>query len=170
MQRSLAMHRNAVVVLEAARSAGLVIEVIEFPEATRTAVDAAEAIGVPVGAIVKSLVFAVGESSKGEGEIVVALVSGVNQLDERKLATAAGTRRAWRIDADAVRQATGFAVGGIPPFGYPVPLRTFFDPDLMNHEVVWAAAGTPRHNFKSDPSRLADATGATVAPITKVQP
>lgn len=162
------MHRNAAVVRDAAHAAGLTIDVIEFPEATRTAIEAAGAVGVAVGAIVKSLVFAVGESSKGDGEIVVALVSGDNQLDERKLAAAAGTRRAWRVDADAVREATGFAVGGIPPFGYPRPLRMFFDPDLMNHPVVWAAAGTPKHNFCSPPSALASATGATIAQLAKV--
>ena len=161
------MHRNAVIVTEAAQAAGLTIEVVEFPEITRTAIEAAEAVGVAVGAIVKSLVFAVGESSKGEGEVVVALVSGDNQLDEKKLAAAAGTRRAWRIDADAVRVATGFAVGGISPFGYPKPLRMFFDPDLMNFDVVWAAAGTPKHNFSSAPAQLATATGAVVVPLAK---
>jgi Cys-tRNA(Pro) deacylase len=164
------MHRNAVVVMEAAHAAGLSIEVIEYPEATRTAADAAAGIGVPVGAIVKSLVFAVGESSKTDGEIVVALVSGDNQLDERKLAAAAGARKAWRIDAQAVRDATGFAVGGIPPLGYPSPLRTFFDRDLLNHGVVWAAAGTPNHNFGSDPSDLLKATGATIVELAKVVP
>ena len=161
------MHRNAVVVMEAARAAGLAIEVVEHADETRTAIEAAQAVGVEVGAIVKSLVFAVGESSKGDGEIVVALVSGSNQLDERKLAAAAGARKAWRIDAHAVRDATGFAVGGIPPFGYPVPLRMFIDPDLMKHVVVWAAAGTPNHVFGSAPDDLATATGAIVADLAK---
>ncbi len=167
VQRSSGMHRNAIIVTDAAKAAGLTIEVIEFPDITRTAVEAAEAVGVPVGAIVKSLVFAVGESSKGEGEVVVALISGDNQLDERKLAAAAGARKAWRIDADAVREATGFAVGGISPFGYPKPLRMFFDPYLLNYQSVWAAAGTPKHNFRSVPADLAAATGAMITPLAK---
>ena len=164
------MHRNALAVLEAAHAAGLTIEIVEHAVETRTAEEAAAAVGVPVGAIVKSLVFAVGESSTGDGEIVVALVSGKNLLDEKKLAKAAGTRRAWRIDAHAVRSATGFAVGGIPPFAYPAPLRMFIDPDLFEYPVVWAAAGTPNHVFGADPNTLATATGAVAADIAKVSP
>lgn len=162
------MHRNAVAVAEAAAALGLTIEVREFPEGTRTAEDAAAAIGVTVGQIVKSLVFAIGErSGDPDGEVVVALVSGSNQLDERRLATASGARKAWRIDADAVRAATGYPVGGIPPLGHTSTLRTFVDPDLLAFDEVWAAAGTPHLVFAVQPQRLVEVTHATVAELRK---
>lgn len=163
------MHKNADRVVTAAADAGLVIEVREFPEGTHTAEQAAEAIGIGVGQIVKSLVFAVGASPKQPeaAEVVVALVSGANQLDERKLAAAAGTAKAWRIDANAVREATGYPVGGIPPMGHRTKLRTFVDPDLLAFDVVWAAAGTPNHNFGAEPNGLAAAAGAITADLAK---
>ena len=95
---------------------GLTIEVRRFPEGTKTAADAAAAIGVEVGQIVKSLVFAV------DGEVVMALVAGSNQLDERKLGAAAGGGKARRVDADVVREATGYPIGGVPPFGHATTL------------------------------------------------
>ena len=111
------IHPNVARVTQAAREAGLEIEVRKFPEGTKTAQDAADAIGVTVGQIVKSLVFGV------DDEIVMALVSGVNQLDEKKLAAAAGGAKCKRVDADAVREATGYAIGGVPPFGHSTQLR-----------------------------------------------
>jgi len=146
-------------VAEAARVLGLEIEVREFPEGTRTAEDAARAIGVTVGQIVKSLVFL------ADGEPVVCLVSGVNRLDQAKLATAAGASRIERADADAVREATGFAVGGVPPFGHPRPLPVYCDDDLLTYDVAWAAAGTPSAVFSVDPKRLAEVTGARVVDL-----
>ena len=119
------VHPNVARVTQAARGAGLEIEVRKFPEGTKTAQDAADAIGVTVGQIVKSLVFGV------DDEIVMALVSGVNQLDEKKLAAAAGGAKCKRVDADAVREATGYAIGGVPPFGHSTQLRVFVDPDLL---------------------------------------
>ena len=101
------MHPNVQRVVAAAGDLGLTIEVRTFPEGTKTAADAAAAIGVEVGQIVKSLVFAV------DGDVVMALVSGANQLDERKLAAAAGGAKSGRVDADAVREATGFPIGGV---------------------------------------------------------
>src|SRR5688572_24726967 len=126
------------------------VEVVprEFPDGTRSAADAAMAIGVDLGQIVKSLVFAV------DGEAVVALVSGDNLLDEAKLAQVAGGSRAWREDADTVRDATGFPVGGVPPFGHREPLRVFIDEDLLTFDELWAAAGTPHCNFDITPSEL----------------
>ena len=154
------MHRNAVRVVEAAREAGLDIEVRPFPEGTRTAEDAARAIGVELGQIVKSLVFAV------DGEAVVALVPGDRRLDESALAQAAGGETCARLDANAVREATGFPVGGIPPLGHSKPLRVFADEGLFRYDQVWAAAGTPHENFGAEPAALVSATGATVARLS----
>lgn len=146
------LHPNVVRVKEAATAAGLTIETRKFPEGTKTAQDAANAIGVGVGQIVKSLVFGVDE------EIVMALVSGSNQLDEKKLAAAAGGAKCKRVDADAVRAATGFPIGGVPPFGHATQLRIFIDPDLLQYDgvndMVWAAAGTWNDNFAIAPKDL----------------
>ncbi|MFM7650333.1 MAG: YbaK/EbsC family protein, partial [Acidimicrobiaceae bacterium] len=130
------LHPNTLRVIAAAREAGLEITTRRFPEGTKTAADAAAAIGVVVGQIVKSLVFGV------DNEIVMALVSGSNQLDEKKLAAAAGGSKCSRVDADAVRAATGYPIGGVPPFGHSTQLRIFIDPDLLQYVEVWAAAGT----------------------------
>jgi Cys-tRNA(Pro) deacylase len=141
-------HPNVVRVVEAARTAGLEIAPRRFPEGTKTAADAAAAIGVSVGQIVKSLVFGV------DGEIVMALVSGANQLDEKKLALAAGGDKCARVDADAVREATGYPIGGVPPFGHSTQLRVFVDPDLLQYDEVWAAAGTWNDNFGANPNDI----------------
>ena len=153
------MHPNAEKVAASARALGLEIELREFPEGTRTATDAARAIGVEVGQIVKSLVFAL------DGQLVMALVSGSNRLDEARLAAVLGGEEVGRADADAVRAATGFAIGGVPPFGHPAPLPTAIDEDLLAHDEVWAAAGTPRDVFALAPADLVRLTGGTVAPL-----
>lgn len=116
-----------------------------FPDGTKTAQDAAEAIGCPVAAIVKSLVFVV-VGPDGE-EPVVALVPGDLMLDTGKLAEAAGADRARRATLDEVREATGYAAGGTPPFGHERELRVFADPDLRRNDPVWAAGGTPNTVF-----------------------
>lgn len=146
-------------VVDAASSQGLRIEVREFPEGTRTAEDAAAAIGVGVGQIVKSLAFSV------DGTVTLALVSGANRLDERALARATDGAKVQRADAAAVRDATGFAIGGVPPFGHREPLATYIDRDLLAYDVVWAAAGTPTHVFAITPAELVQATGGTVADL-----
>jgi prolyl-tRNA editing enzyme YbaK/EbsC (Cys-tRNA(Pro) deacylase) len=148
-------------VVDAAEALGVRIEPREFPEGTRTAADAAAAIGVTVGQIVKSLCFAV------DGEVVMALVSGVNQLDESRLAHAAGGTGCERVDADTVRAATSFPIGGVAPFGHATPLRVFVDEDLLQYDVVWAAAGTPHINFSIAPAALVDATKGTVAVLRR---
>lgn len=155
------IHPNVTRVMDAARAAGLEIEVRKFPEGTKTAQDAATAIGVTVGQIVKSLVFGVDE------EIVMALVSGSNQLDEKKLAAAAGGAKCSRVDADAVRAATGFPIGGVPPLGLATQLRIFIDPDLMQYDEVWAAAGTWNDVFAVSPRELATATGGVVVDLRR---
>jgi Cys-tRNA(Pro) deacylase len=153
------MHRNVRAIVEAGRALGLDIHPREFPDGTRSAVDAAMAIGVDLGQIVKSLVFAV------DGEAVVALVSGDNLLDENKLAEVAGGERAWREDADTVRDATGFPVGGVPPFGHREPMRVFIDEDLLTFEELWAAAGTPHCNFAITPDELVRVSGGAVCDL-----
>jgi Cys-tRNA(Pro) deacylase len=163
------VHRNVQRVQQQAEALGLAIEIRTFAEPTRTAEEAATAIGVGVGQIVKSLVFAVGDTSSQPGEIVVALVSGSNQLDEKKLARAAGAKKAWRIDATQVLEATGYVIGGIPPFGHSLALRTFADTDLLQYEVVWAAAGTSNHNFSSNPAQLCELTGAALSDLAKAR-
>jgi prolyl-tRNA editing enzyme YbaK/EbsC (Cys-tRNA(Pro) deacylase) len=155
------LHPNAVRVANAARELDLAIEIRRFPDGTKTAADAAAAIGVDVGQIVKSLVFAV------DGEVVMALVSGSNRLDEAKLAAVAGGAMCARVDADMVREATGFPIGGVPPFGHATPLRVFVDPDLLTWSEVWAAAGTWNDVFGVDPERLVEATGGTVVDLKR---
>jgi prolyl-tRNA editing enzyme YbaK/EbsC (Cys-tRNA(Pro) deacylase) len=152
----MAPHRNVVRVTEAAERLGIVISPREFAVSTRTAAEAASAVGVALGQIVKSLVFEV------EGRPVVALVRGDRRLDETKLGAAAGgTTPARRLDADAVRAATGFPVGGVPPFGHVNDLPVFVDEGLLEFDEVWAAAGTPHVNFAIDPTALARAGAAT---------
>ena len=154
-------HPNVDRVVAAAGAKGLMIEPRRFPEGTKTALDAAAAIGVHVGQIVKSLVFAV------DGEVVLAYVSGVNQLDERKLAVAAGGTKCSRVDADTVRQATGFPIGGVPPFGHTTHLRVFIDPDLLQYDEVWAAAGTWHDVFGIEPHKLVEASEGLVTDLKR---
>jgi Cys-tRNA(Pro) deacylase len=155
------VHPNVARVTQAARDAGLEIEVRKFPEGTKTAQDAADAIGVTVGQIVKSLVFGV------DDEIVMALVSGVNQLDEKKLAAAAGGTKCKRVDADVVREATGYAIGGVPPFGHSTQLRVFVDPDLLQYDEVWAAAGTWNDVFGAAPADIVRVAGGVVTDLKR---
>lgn len=138
------------------------MEVREFPQGTRTAEDAAAAIGCDVAQIVKSLVFVV-QAPGGTESAVIALVGGADRLDERALAKVAGGAGARRASADEVRNATGYAVGGVPPFGHATPLRCFVDDALLEHDVVWAAAGTPTRVFACEPHALVAAAAATVA-------
>ncbi len=155
------VHPNTLRVIAAAREAGLEITTRRFPEGTKTAADAAAAIGVTVGQIVKSLVFAV------DGEIVMAYVSGANQLDEKKLAAAAGGAKCSRVDADAVRAATGYPIGGVPPFGHSTQLRVFVDPDLLQYDEVWAAAGTWNDNFGANPNDIVRVAGGVVTELKR---
>ena len=159
---SEALHPNVVRVVEAARALGLEIVPRRFPDGTKTAADAAAAIGVELGQIVKSLIFAV------DGEVVLAYVSGANQLDEKKLALAAGGLKCARVDADVVRQATGFPIGGVPPLGLATQMRIFIDPDLLQYDVVWAAAGTWNDNFGASPADIVRVVGGVVTDIKRV--
>ncbi len=155
------LHRNVTRVVEAGSAIGLHVEPLRFPEGTKTAIDAANAIGCHVGQIVKSLIFAV------DGEVVLAYVSGSNQLDETKLALAADGATCSRVDADTVRNATGFPIGGVPPFGHDTELRVFIDPDLLQYDVVWAAAGTWHDVFSLTPQQLVSASGGAVVELAR---
>ncbi|HTN81864.1 MAG TPA: YbaK/EbsC family protein [Acidimicrobiales bacterium] len=155
------MHPNTARVVAAGRELGVDVSVHSFPEGTKTAADAAAAIGVQVGQIVKSLVFTI------DGDAVLALVSGSNQLDEKRLASEAGGAKCKRADADQARAATGYPIGGVPPFGHSTPLRVFVDRDLLGYEEVWAAAGTWNDVFPVEPHALVQATNGVVADIKK---
>ncbi len=147
-------------VAQALRVAGLPTEIRLFEQPTRTAEQAARAVGCDVSQIVKSLVFMVGERP------VLVLCSGANRVDTARLAALCGgpVRRAT---ADEARRATGFAIGGIPPLGHDHPLETLIDEELLAHPVVWAAAGSPNAVFPVAPARLAEATRATVARLAE---
>ena len=125
----------------------------EFPAGTRTAADAAAAVGCDVGAICKSLVFRVGD------EPLLVIASGANRVDEERFG-------AVKADAAFVREQTGFAIGGVPPYGHPRPLRTILDEDLLGYETVWAAAGTPTAVFPIAPDELVRRTCATVERVS----
>ena len=144
-------------VIDAAAAGGLDLEIVEYPDGTRTAPDAAAAVGCDVGQIVKSLIFSVND------ELILALTSGKNRVDTDALAAAAGGDRCDRADVDEVRAVTGFAIGGVPPLGHVNEVRSFFDPALLQYATVWAAAGTPRHVFPVAPEQLLTLTGATQA-------
>jgi prolyl-tRNA editing enzyme YbaK/EbsC (Cys-tRNA(Pro) deacylase) len=124
----------------------------EFPAGTRTAADAAAAIGCEVGAICKSLVFRVGDAP------LLIIASGSNRVDE-------GRFGAEKADAAFVREQTGFAIGGVPPYGHARTLETVVDEDLLAYETVWAAAGTPSSVFPIAPAELVARTGGRVARV-----
>jgi prolyl-tRNA editing enzyme YbaK/EbsC (Cys-tRNA(Pro) deacylase) len=141
----------------AAAEIGLSPQIRRFPEGTKTAVDAARAVGCEVGQIVKSLVF------MADGVPLLALTSGPNRADTAKLAGLTGTGEVRRATADEARAATGFAIGGTPPFGHGRRLTVLVDRDLLGHRVLWAAAGTPDTVFPISPEELVRVAGGTVA-------
>jgi prolyl-tRNA editing enzyme YbaK/EbsC (Cys-tRNA(Pro) deacylase) len=140
--------------LDGAQVLGHEVEVRRFPEGTKTAADAARALRCDVGQIVKSLVFV------ADGRAVLALTSGANRVDTAKLAGLAGAAEARRASADEVRAATGYAIGGTPPFGHARRLSAFIDQDLFGYEEIWAAAGTPDSVFRTTPEELRAVAGA----------
>jgi prolyl-tRNA editing enzyme YbaK/EbsC (Cys-tRNA(Pro) deacylase) len=142
-------------VMDALQAAGLEAEIHELSASTRTAEEAAAAVGTTVPKIVKSLVFL------ADNAPILALVSGSNRLDTDRLGSALG-RTIARADAATVRAATGFAIGGVPPLGHATALDVVVDRDLLQHDVVWAAAGTPHAVFPIAPDALVTATGGRV--------
>jgi len=137
------------------------LEIIEYPDGTRSALDAAAAVGCAVDQIVKSMIF-----SAGEG-LVLALTSGAHQVDPARLATAIGVESCGRANADQVRAVTGFAIGGVAPFGHVSAITSVIDPHLLSFETVWAAAGTPRHVFAIAPDVLQRVSGASTADFAR---
>ena len=136
---------------------GLAAEVVELPDSTRTAAEAAAAIGCDVAQIAKSLVF----RAAGSDRPVLVIASGANRVDTSLVAAALG-EAVGRADPDWVRQATGFAIGGIPPVAHRTPPVVYIDEDLMALPAVWAAAGTPHAVFRLLPADLPRITGGTV--------
>ena len=147
-------------VQKAAEALGLNVAVTVMPAATRTTEEAAAACGCTAAQIVKSLIF----RGKDSGRAYLFLVSGANRVNEKRVAGPLG-EAIVRPDADFVRAETGFAIGGIPPFGHDVPLVPYIDADLLRFETVWAAAGTPNAVFEVDPAKLRDATGGVVIDV-----
>jgi prolyl-tRNA editing enzyme YbaK/EbsC (Cys-tRNA(Pro) deacylase) len=149
-------------IVSAAAQAGLTLSIRTFPEGTRTAADAARAVGCEIGQIVKSLVF------MADMEPILALTSGANRADPSRLAALLGANEVRRASADEARVATGFAIGGTPPFGHPRQLRVLVDRDLLAWEVLWAAAGTPDTVFPIGPNELLAASGGEVSDLKQM--
>lgn len=150
---------------DAAADLGIEVDPVTYPEGTRTAEQAADAIGCRVGQIVKSLVF-IAEDDEAGGRPVLALTSGARRVDTASLATMIGVDRVRQARADEVREATGFAIGGTPPFGHARSLATYLDPHLTEFDEVWAAAGTPRDVFRLTPDDLRRAGAEEVGDFT----
>jgi len=152
---------NAQKVQDILETLGFSSHVVELPDSTRTAREAAKAVGCRVEQIVKSLVF------KGQRTNTPLLVvaSGTNRVNEQRLSQLAG-EPVEKADADFVRQRTGFAVGGVPPLGHTERLETFIDEDLLQYEELWASAGTPHAVFRLTPAELKTMTGGRVVSIT----
>ena len=148
-------------VQQALAKLGFSLEVVELPCSTRTAVEAAQAVGCEVGQIVKSLIF---RGLRSQQPIMVA-ASGSNRVKEKRIASLID-EPLGKADADFVRQHTGFVIGGVPPVGHAQPLQTFIDEDLMQYSEIWAAAGTPHAVFRLTPADLVKMTGGRVVRIT----
>ncbi|MFQ5572289.1 MAG: YbaK/EbsC family protein [Rhodothermales bacterium] len=147
-------------VQEALEAHGVDLEVVELPDSTRSAAEAAQAIGCRVGQIVKSLIF----TGKATGRPLLVLASGVNRVDEKKLGRLVG-EMIRKADAAFVRERTGYAIGGVPPLAHKEPMPTFIDEDLLGYDQLWAAAGTPRAVFALTPADLQALTNGQVASV-----
>jgi prolyl-tRNA editing enzyme YbaK/EbsC (Cys-tRNA(Pro) deacylase) len=152
------MHPNAQRVKAALQAAGARADIVEFPEGTRTSADAAAAIGTTIAQIAKTLVFL------ADGEPVIVIASGADRVDEARLGVALGATIS-RADADAVREGTGFPIGGVPPVAHPARLRVVIDKALLEHAEIWSAAGTPNAVFPTTPDELRRITGAEVVDV-----
>ncbi|MDL5360795.1 YbaK/EbsC family protein [Halalkalicoccus sp. NIPERK01] len=149
------MHPRAVEFRErAAEEYGLAIDVEEFPEGTKTAADAADAVGCEVAQIASSLVFL------ADGDPVVVVTSGANRVDEDRVAEALDAGAVEMADAETIRETLGWSIGGVPPICHESEVPVLFDPTLSGFDTVWAAAGTPKAVFPIDPDRLKRLAGA----------
>ncbi|WP_328944247.1 YbaK/EbsC family protein [Streptomyces sp. NBC_00250] len=138
---------------------GLDVEIRRFPDETRTAQQAAEAIGCEVSEIVKSLIFA------ADGVPVLVLMDGASRVDVERVREELGAEKVTRADARVVRETTGYAIGGVPPFGHRTETRVLADRGLLDHALVWAAAGNPHTVFALDPKTLVSHAGGTVVDV-----
>ena len=145
--------------VEDAAARGIVVQAIVFPEGTKTSADAARAIGCTVAQIAKSVVLV------ADSEVVVAITSGVNRVDTTKVAAIFGATTVRTAKPDEVRAATGYAIGGVPPFAHAQPLRCLLDAELLAFEEVWGAAGAPDTCFPINPQRLVEMPGVTLADV-----
>ena len=147
-------------VQQAVQALGYNFTIVEFDDTTRTSADAAAAIGCTLGQIAKTLVF----KTAGSQQPVLIIASGSNRVSEKSIAQQLG-ERIKKADADFVRESTGFAIGGVPPVGNPVPITTLIDEDLFQYEEIWSAAGTPNAVFPLTPRELETMTAGRVIPI-----
>jgi len=158
------MHPSAEAFAERARDEhDLSVEVTEFPEGTKTAADAADAVGCDVAQIVKSIVM------NADGDHVVALTSGANRVSESRLAEQLDVppETVESASPGAVKETLGWSIGGVPPVCHDRDVPVLFDPDLGEYETVWAAAGTPEAVFPVDPEQLLATAGASVVDVTE---
>ena len=153
------MHPTVVRTVAVLEASGWDGEVRELADSARTAAEAAAALGCAVGAIASSLLFVV------DGDPLLVLTSGAHRVDTGTVAGLLGVRTVERAPAARVREATGYAIGGVAPVGHPAPLRTLVDVDLRRHEVVWAAAGHPHAVFSCTFDELVRLTGGTPAVV-----
>lgn len=140
---------------------GLDLVVMEFPESTRTAQEAAEAVGCQVGQIVKSLIF----QRQPSGQAILIAASGSNRVNEKQIKVLLG-EKILRADAEFVRQVSGYPIGGVPPLAHDQKIETIIDQDLLQYEQVWAAAGTPNAVFRLSPQQLVRITNGRLEKIT----
>ncbi len=151
-------HPNVERVRVTLEAQGVQAEVVELADSTRTATEAAAAIGTTVAQIAKSLVFL------ADGAPILVIASGVNRVDTRKVGAHVGAKLT-QASADDVKRLTGFPIGGVPPLAHATPPRVFLDRDLMQYAVIWAAAGTPHAVFRTTPDELVRVTGAEVIDV-----
>ena len=155
-----ALSPSAQRVKDALTALGLPMRVMEMPATTRTAQEAADAIGCRVAQIAKSIVF----MGKDTGKPVLVIASGVNRVNEQRMAERAG-EELRKATPEFVRASTGFAIGGVPPVGFQAPIETWIDEELLLFEEVWAAAGTPFAVFRLDPRLLPRMTGGVAVRV-----
>ncbi|MBN2045578.1 MAG: YbaK/EbsC family protein [Anaerolineales bacterium] len=154
------LKKSAKRVQQVVSNLGYEFQIVELDDSTRTAKDAADAIGCTVAQIAKSLIFKTNESQQP----ILVITSGSNQVDEKLIDAILG-EKIGKANADFVLTTTGFAIGGVPPVGHSVRIRTLIDADLFEHEAIWAAAGTPHAVFKLTPAALLDMTGGKVIAV-----
>ena len=157
----MTLSASAQKIQQALAELGMDLQVVELPSSTRTAVEAAQAVGCQVGQIVKSLVFRAAHSDRP----VLVVASGANRVNESRLGDLLGEPVA-KADADFVRLRTGFAIGGVPPLAHAEPLTIFIDQDLLQYAAIWAAAGTPHAVFCLTPAQLVTMTRGKIVQIT----